>query len=163
MSSLQGETTGTITVRQEPVMKRILNWIRWFISNREMWRVILFSNLFQLLPVGVMLFIQFVSECKFGTIDVFANIIAFGIIACISNLSEMLEKDTVHEKGILELFMAGILIFILCFSLILYCLMLLYDQKHLNIDLYIIIVITLIFVGCTILVSMWQVARKSEK
>lgn len=135
--------------------------LRTFISklyNEKMLKNICFSNFFQLLPVWVMLLIQLVSEYSFQIEEYISNLLVFTVVACAANLSDLFGTNNLKEKVMpVTLF---ILVLIMCFASIMYCLLLLYDQIHLKIKMETSLFFSVVFTLGVVLLNIWQTARK---
>lgn len=131
-----------------------------YFTNEKMWKNLFFSNIFQLLPVWVMLLIQFVSEYSFPSKEYIGNLLVFVVIACATNLSNLFGKNNFKTKEISITFEIFVLVFVLCFASILYCLLLLYDQTHLKIKMNILLYCSLFFTLIAVLINVWQTVRK---
>lgn len=147
-----------ITFVQEPVYKVIVRKL----NGIDILRNLFFSNIFQLLPIWVMLLIQFVTEYFFGIEEYIGNLLIFAIVACATNLSDLFRKSGSKMKELSTIFAIFILIFVLCFSSILYCLLLLYNLADLRIKIPLLMYFALLFTLIVVLINIWQAARKGN-
>lgn len=147
-----------ITFVQEPMYKVVVRKL----NGIGILRNLFFSNIFQLLPIWVMLLIQFVTEYFFGIEEYIGNLLIFVIVACATNLSDLFRKGSSKMKEMSTTFAIFILIFILCFASILYCLLLLYNLADLRIRIPLLMYSTILFTLIAVLINIWQAARKGN-
>lgn len=95
---------------------------------------LLFLNAFQLLAIWIMLGLQWVTECRYGKMELAGNLLAFDIVACAANLAGMFkrEKEKTQWEEELVRFAVWVMIVLICFASILYALIMLH-AKEINI------------------------------
>lgn len=145
-----------LLIIQEPVNEVISRKL-----NDVLWKNIIISNFCQLLAIWIMLLLQFVSEYRFSIEDYISNLLAFDIVACASNLSDIFGKDNTPKKETSNYLTVGILIIVICFASILYALSLICDWGiGIQIKKDLIWAISIIFTLIVLLISMLQAARR---
>ncbi len=112
------------------------------------------SNIFQILPIWLMILLQMVSKYYFDIKDYTENLLVFTIVACITNLADSYGEDN-KEKFISSA--------ILCCAIFLYTLILLSKFTELDLKFIIIFVFAIIFAVCVIMIGYLQEKRKEEK
>ena len=105
-----------VEVVQESKVKVILRWL----ENPDLLKSLFFSNIFQLLPIWVMLLIQWITEIMFDIDNYISNLLVFVVIACVTNISDLLEEDNMERNKVSILCMLFFLFGILCIASILY-------------------------------------------
>lgn len=144
---------------QEPakeVISRKLNNVSW--KNLI---ILMISNGCQLLVIWIMLLLRSVTEYRFSIDDYISNLLAFVIVACATNLSDAFGKDSSKFKETLTYFTIGLLIFVICFASILYCLSVICDWGiDIKIKKDVICAISIIFTLIVILVSLLHAVKR---
>lgn len=155
---MDDEKKEQVFIIQEPakeVMFRRLNEIM------AIWKNLFISNFCQLLAIWIMLLLQIVSEYSFSIEDYMSNLLAFDIVACATNLSDAYGKDDSKVKEMLPFGTVGVLIIVICFASILYCLSLTYDwETNLQIKKDVIMAFSILFTLIVILISILQAVRR---
>lgn len=149
-----------IRIEQEPWSNVMIRLLR----TQNIWKNILFTNISQLLPVWIMLLIKKVSMYYFNISDYICNMLVFVMIACVTNISDLLGKRC-KNSDISLIFAIFIHALTLCFSSTLYCLVLLSTLKNLDIKIKnsVIMNFSIFFILVEALISIWQVSRKELK
>ena len=133
------------------------------LNNAEVWKNLCFSNIFQLIPIWVMSFIQMVSVYKFEIRDYTNNLLVFVIVSCAANLSDIFGGKNLKMEKTATIFVIFVLISVLCFTSTFYCLMLLCSvSSGLLIKENIMLSISLIFTLVVILISVLKTAGKEK-
>lgn len=147
----------TYTYKQESLDRVIIRSLgkggiaRWF-----------FSNIFQLMPIWIMLLIQYVSEYNFKLEAYISNLLAFSLLTSGINISDFLEENDSALNRIFTICAIFVLVGVLCFSSILYCLVLLYDLANLKISANLLLQFSIYFIFIVLVIGSWQVARRER-
>lgn len=142
----------TIVIKQE---SRLITYSH-KLKNAAFWKTIVFSNIFQLLPIWIMFIIQLVSEYTFNIREYICNFLTFVIIACTVNLADFLQKTETKSNKISRIFVISLLMLVLCFALTIYCLQLLCDFIKFKISETKICAFAVIFLIIIILINIWK-------
>lgn len=145
-------------VNQEPLN----NIIQRSINNMELVKNLFYSNIWQLMPIWIMLLIQAVTEYRFKTEEYISNLLIFIVISCATILSDFFDEKRPIEKEMPVMIAAFILIAILSLASVLYCLFLLQEFNNIFIRKYLIFCLILIWILIVVVINLWQVARKDK-
>ncbi len=147
-----------IYIEQESVSKIFLRNI----NNADVWYNLFFSNVFQLLPIWIMVLIQLVSKYRFDIQNYISNLLVFVIVSCVTVLCDLFGKTSFKMDELSTTVIIFVLISLSCVASVLYCLVLLYDVTELVIKEHTILYCSFIFTFITILMSLWKAARKEK-
>lgn len=144
-------------ISQEPIKKILARKL----GDMAVWKNLFISNICQLLAIWIMLLLQFISEHRFGIEDYISNLLAFDIVTCAANLSDIFGKNNSKAKEEPPYFTVGILTIIICFASILYGFSLIFEWGiDLQIKTDLVMALSIIFTLIVILVSMLQATRR---
>lgn len=152
------DNNSNILIKQEPLGNVIIR----LLHNPDLWKNLFFSNIFQILPIWVMLLIQLVSAYNFIHKEYISNLLVFVIIASATNLSNLFSEDNFKLNIITTLFAIFISIFIICFASIMYCLILLNNKMMLELKIDILMGFSILFTLIVVYISIWLVVRKGK-
>lgn len=129
-----------ISIQQEPIFRRRIQ-----LKITTNLCTMVFSLAFQLLPIFVMLLIQFIIEYNFDILEYISNLISYVVVSSAISLSGLFRKDLKKNR---KEKMFNILVFIglLCFSSILYGIVMLCDIEKIGMKKYNLLLITSILV-----------------
>lgn len=148
-----------VSFEQEPRKNVLLREI----NKEDLLENILFTNVFQLIPIGIMGFIQIVSVYKFDLGDYISNLLVYVIISCAASLYDILGKKNLLHTKTATISVIFFLITILCFTSTFYCLVLLCSVSS---DFYnkeeIMLSFSIIFTLLAFLISFFKIARKEK-
>lgn len=121
-----------------------------------------FSIAFQLLPIWVMILIRIVSDYSFNIREFTSNLMIFVIVACATNLSELLRINDEFKNKLSTICMIFCSTLILCISSILYCLLIVQGFAELRIKDDILLAISVVFTLFVVLIGYWMISRKEK-
>lgn len=145
-----------LSIRQEPLKEVLVRKL----NDVAIWKNLFSLNICQLLAIWIMLLMQFISEYKFSIGDYISNLLAFDIVACATNLSDIFGKENSKTKEISTTFTIGVLTIVICFASILYGLSLICDFIDLHLKTDLVMALSILFTLIVILISMLQAARR---
>lgn len=90
----------------------------------------IFSTFFQFIPIWIMFLIQSVSEYQFEFEEYIGAVLIFDITTCAITVPGILKKHNWSRKDLLMIILLFSLLCILCFSTVLYCLLLVDKLKN---------------------------------
>lgn len=154
---MKKEKQEQLSINQEPLKKILARKL----NDIVIWKNLFISNICQLLAIWIMLLLQFVSEYKFCIEDYISNLLAFDIVACATNLSDIFGKDNSKMKETPTYLTIAVLTIVICFSSILYGLSLMCNWEidlHMKTD--VVMALSIIFALIVILISMMQATRR---
>lgn len=157
MANDENKDSGDVVIVQEPKVNVILRCMR----NPELIKSLFFSNIFQLLPIWVMLIIQWITEFVFKINNYISNFLVFVVIACVTNICDLLEEDNIKRSKVSILCMLFLWFGILCIASILYSLILLEEVVELKIKMDYLMGCALTFALIVCFISLYQ--KVSEK
>ena len=152
------DNASKILIKQEPLNDIIFR----VLHNPNIWKNLFFSNIFQLLPIWVMLLIRFVTGYYFINKEYISNLLVFVIIACATNLSNLFNRNNSRLNEISTMLAIFVSVFIICFASILYCLILLDKKMILTLKEDILMCFSILFTLIVVFISIWQVVRKGK-
>lgn len=157
MTNDEKKDLGDAEFVQESKIKVIVRCLR----NPELLKSLFFSNIFQLLPIWVMLLVQWITEFMFEIDNYICNLLVFVVIACVSNICDLLEEDNIKRSKESILWMLFISFGILCIASIFYSLILLKEIVALKIRMDYLKGCSLTFALIACFISLYQ--KVSEK
>lgn len=104
-----------------------------------------FSLVFQFLPIGIMILLQELAVHAFDIEDYVGNLLVFDMVTCITTISSILIEPNKRWKEWEMTVVSFILLIVLCFSIILYCLVLIEQVTDKSSTLQIVLYISIGF------------------
>lgn len=158
MMNLGKNTNSTgISVRQETGIRVIIRRIPPELLDQ------IFIDVFQLLPIWVMLLISYVSKYSFNIRDYIGNLLVYVTVSCAVVLSDLVKKSKFKANGILQKIAIFLDILILSLSSILYGILLLCTKKVLNVEKDELLICTTVFTLFTFFLGCWRSMKKNVK